>query len=914
LAASPHPTSPVNGNGGWSQSALDHPRGMIPRKGSRLATRVGATPSTNPHCPTCNPPLLFSLGRPVMGTPSSIPGHVTITPFYWAPAGYVYTTNYKAIINGYIADVAAASQTNTNVFSVSTQYYEQLSSSSPVQHIEYVVKAGGEVDDPTPFPAQNLSPGCVADSGFTDCVTDGALTAELQARLGALALPIDDSHLYMVFFPQGVETCSGPGKAGPGTAGTACSTNVYCAYHSTKFGLNPLIYANEPFPDPTGCSSGESPNGDPAADAQISITSHEANESITDAGGAWIDSTGFENGDQCAFTFGLPLGSTGGAGTAYNQVIGTGHYYTQDEFSNEDYALGVGDVTQSGGPKVAGCVQREELPTASFTGPASVMAGTACAVFDGSTSSDSDNAGALIYSWNWGDGTANGTGAAPSHIFASPGTFTVTLTVTDVDGWSASIAHSVMVTASASPTVSGVAPNSGSTAGGTPVTITGTNLSCATFVSFGSATASFSVNSATQIMAISPPGSGTVDVTVVTAAGTSATSTTDQFTYVLLGDVYTAVTPVRLLDTRLGGTLGSGSSLNLAIGGHMFGSQMVPANASAVILNVTTTNGSTAGFFTVYPTGVTRPLASNLNWAARETVPNLVSVGLGAGGAITIYNGVGSADAVVDLEGYYTPPGGSTAGELVAVVPARITDTRAGSGQANAGMTLGADAKLDVQVTGAGGIPSGVSAVVMNVTATSTSAAGFFTVFPTGVTRPLASNLNWAAGVTVPNRVIVPVGTGGKVSFYNGVGSADLIVDVGGYFTGNSSSGATFLPLTPTRIVDTRFGTGGFNTPLGQGAPMVVTVAGSGGVPNMAAAIPPTAVVLNVTVTGATAASDLAVWPHGGSRPVASDLNFAAGQTVPNLVIVKLSSAGKIDIGNDFGSTDVIVDVVGWYG
>ena len=127
-------------------------------------------------------------------------------------------------------------------------------------------------------------------------------------------------------------------------------------------------------------------------------------------------------------------------------------------------------------------------------------------------------------------------------------------------------------------------------------------------------------------------------------------------------------------------------------------------------------------------------------------------------------------------------------------------------------------------------------------------------------------------------------------------------------------SGASFLPLTPTRIVDTRNGTGGFNSPLGQGAPMVVTVAGNGGVPGMATATPPKAVVLNVTVEGATMASDLAVWPDGGGRPVASDLNFVGGQTVPNLVIVKLSAAGKIDIGNDFGATDVIVDVVGWYG
>ena len=368
--------------------------------------------------------------------------------------------------------------------------------------------------------------------------------------------------------------------------------------------------------------------------------------------------------------------------------------------------------------------------------------------------------------------------------------------------------------------------------------------------------------------------------------------------------VYTAVTPVRLLDTRTNGsTLGGGGSLNLTVAG-------VPGNATAVVLNVTATNTSTAGFFTVFPTGFGRPTASNLNWSAHETVPNLVTAGLGSAGRVTIYNGVGSADAVVDLEGYYATSAGGSAGEFVPVTPARITDTRAGSGQANAGMHLGPTGTLDVQSTGAGGIPaSGVSAVVMNVTATNTSAAGFFTVFPTGVARPLASNLNWTPGVTVPNRVIVPLGTGGKVAFYNGVGSADLIVDVNGYFTDSTASGASFTVLSPTRIVDTRNGTGGRSSPLGQGQTMMVTVAGGGGVPGTAKAV-----VLNVTVDGPTAASDLVVWPDGTSAPVASDLNFVAGQAVPNLVIVKLSAGGKIDIRNDFGSTSVIVDVVGWYG
>jgi hypothetical protein len=442
--------------------------------------------------------------------------------------------------------------------------------------------------------------------------------------------------------------------------------------------------------------------------------------------------------------------------------------------------------------------------------------------------------------------------------------------------------------------------------------IIGTNFTGATAVAFGTTAAtSFTFVSTTRINAVSPAhAAGTVDVTVTTPIGTSAVSAGDKFQFVA-PSVYTAVTPTRLLDTRnSGNTLGSGGSLNLAIGGV----GPVPANASAVVLNVTAVNQSSGGFFTVFPAGSAPPKASNLNWPAHKTVSNLVTVGLG-GGQVTIYNGVGSVDVVVDLQGYYAPSSGGSAGGYVPVVPARITDTRPGSGQINAGLTLGSGATLDVQVTGAGGIPAtGVTAVVMNVTATNTIAASFFTVFPTGAPLPLASNLNWTPGVTVPNRVMVPIGSGGKVSFYNGVGSADLIVDVNGYFTDSSGTGASFTALTPNRIVDTRFGTGGFSSPLGQGETIVVTVAGNGGVPAMASATPPKAVVLNVTVDGATADSDLMVWPDGASAPVASDLNFRSAQTVPNLVIVKLSAAGKIDIRNDFGSTSVIVDVVGWYG
>src|SRR5260370_10812270 len=219
-------------------------------------------------------------------------------------------------------------------------------------------------------------------------------------------------------------------------------------------------------------------------------------------------------------------------------------------------------------------------------------------------------------------------------------------------------------------TVTGLSPTSGTTAGGTSVFITGSGY-CSTVsaVHFGASPAqSINVLADTLIQAVSPAhAAGTVDVTVTNKAGTSATSSADLYTFITpTPSVYTALSPQRILDTRTNsGTLGPGGSVNLSIGGIY-----VPSNATSVVLNVTSVDGSTAGFFTIYPTGVTTPNASNLNWVAGETVPNLVSVVLSAGCHVTIFNGLGSAHAVVDLEGYFAPASGrGRADQLNPLVP-----------------------------------------------------------------------------------------------------------------------------------------------------------------------------------------------------------------------------------------------------
>ncbi|HET6311109.1 MAG TPA: IPT/TIG domain-containing protein [Candidatus Nitrosotalea sp.] len=467
------------------------------------------------------------------------------------------------------------------------------------------------------------------------------------------------------------------------------------------------------------------------------------------------------------------------------------------------------------------------------------------------------------------------------------------------------------------PSVTSVSPNQGPVTGGTTVTITGTGFfNTTTSVMFGATAAtSFVVNSDNQITAVSPAHVvGTVDVTVTTASGTSATSVNDQFRFLpTQPTLYNPRAPLRVLDTRMAFPLSpsEGNVWNLCLAGQ------VPSNATAVVLNVTVTNGSDFSWLIVSPTGGTTPVVSNLNWVAGQTVANLVEVNLGTGQCVTINNANGSVHVIADLEGWFAPPGATTAGGFVPLVPARVTDTRPGNSYPNSGLTLGAGTTRTVQITGAGGVPAtGVAAIVVNATVTNTSEFSWLTAFATGSSQPVASNLNWSAGDTRANRIIVPVGTGGKVSFNNANGSTDLIIDVNGYFTDATASGSPNLGVAPSRILDTRNGTGGISNPVLGGTTIVVTVAGRGGVPTMGSATPPTAVVINVTATNtyATPMSWLTIWPSLNTMPTASDLNFVSGQTVPNLVVVKVASDGTIKINNANGQTDVLVDVAAWYG
>jgi Zn-dependent metalloprotease len=239
------------------------------------------------------------------------------------------------------------------------------------------------------------------------------------------------------------------------------------------------------------------------------------------------------------------------------------------------------------------------------------------------------------------------------------------------------------------------------------------------------------------------------------------------------GGGFTGNTPARVLDTRTGlgapqAKLGPGATTTLTVPG-------LPAGTTAVALNVTATNAPAPGWLSVYPGGQTRPATSNLNWVAGQTIPNMVLVPLGPGNTVTFFNATGTVDVIADVLGYFQP---GTGGGFTGMAPSRALDTRVGLGAPLA--KLGPRAPLTLTVSG---LPAGTSAVALNVTVTGPSAISYLSVYPGGQVQPAASNLNYVPGQTIPNMVLVPLGPGNTVTFYNAAGTTDVIADVMGYYS-----------------------------------------------------------------------------------------------------------------------------------
>ena len=317
---------------------------------------------------------------------------------------------------------------------------------------------------------------------------------------------------------------------------------------------------------------------------------------------------------------------------------------------------------------------------------------------------------------------------------------------------------------------------------------------------------------------------------------------------------YVAQTPTRFVDSRYG----TGTSQGRKRGPVTITlPSTVPANATAVALNVTAANALGAGHVAVYPAGTSNPGTSSVNYTAGIVQANLVTTKIGSNRQVTLDVAGSAADLIVDALGYYAPargsgssasasPSGSASAsgssspsasasrsgsasasssaspsasassgcslpvicapadgaamtaaqssgttyaegdsapsDFVAQDAARFVDSRYGTGVPQ-GQKRG-----EVTFTLPDTVPSDATAVALNVTVTNPTARGYASVYPAGRANPGTSNVNFLAKQTQANLVYVQVGTDRKVTAFVGGASADLIVDISGYFLPNGSA------------------------------------------------------------------------------------------------------------------------------
>jgi hypothetical protein len=260
---------------------------------------------------------------------------------------------------------------------------------------------------------------------------------------------------------------------------------------------------------------------------------------------------------------------------------------------------------------------------------------------------------------------------------------------------------------------------------------------------------------------------------------------------------YTPVTPVRALDTRSSAKPGPDAVVNATVSG---GASGVPADASAVAVNITAADATAGGFITAWAAGETRPLASNVNLPNQgATVPNLAIVPVGAGGKISIYTDAGT-HLIVDVAGWFSGASSpsSSDGLFVPVQPERIADSR--SSLSINKLVGGLPAELPISIPGGVPVGTSVSSVALNLTVTDTFDDGYLAAAPAQVPLPLASNLNYTRGRDVAGLSITRVGANGALNLASYAGT-HIIADIAGWFTGPSAADAGYRPTKCENLV-----------------------------------------------------------------------------------------------------------------
>jgi SpoIID/LytB domain protein len=376
-------------------------------------------------------------------------------------------------------------------------------------------------------------------------------------------------------------------------------------------------------------------------------------------------------------------------------------------------------------------------------------------------------------------------------------------------------------------------------------------------------------------------GCGTRVPPAVTATATASTPSR-----------FTPVAPQRLIDTRTGTGTAAAALLS---GCTLVVRPPAAAGSTAVSIDLVAVDSAAAGFLTVYPCGVTRPLTSVVQARPGRVVSGSAIVPLGADGSFCLFSNV-STHVVVDLFGAFAPGSGS---RFEPISSSRRYDSRTG------GVVLAAGSVVRVGTRGSGGAPADSTAASFTVHALDAQADGFVTVWPCDTPMPVVSSVNVSAGSSVTNSVDVAVGTTGEVCFFVSR-PMHLAVDLAGWY--GPSASTEFRAVTPFRLADTRSGAGWVGS-FARNAGRRIDVAGVGALP--AAGV--RAVVAQFTAVDAPAGGFLTVHPCLARAPQLSMLRYPASANMAAMVNGVLSADGDWCVVTN-ASTHLVVDVTGWFG
>ncbi len=541
--------------------------------------------------------------------------------------------------------------------------------------------------------------------------------------------------------------------------------------------------------------------------------------------------------------------------------------------------------------------------------------------------------GAPGYNFTVSGNLPSGVTLSPTGVLSgtpnSVGTFNFLATATDQSGCTGTQAYSLIICSviTVNPAVlpSGVvgsnySQNLSALGGGIPYSFT-----------FGGTLPNGLTLSNDGVLSGIPTQSGTFNFTV-TATDTSACTGSRSYSVTIAGAglmFYPLPRPLRILDTRAGQTacdmpglkITGGTSRLQTAAGRTCDAITIPATARALTGNITTVQ-SGGGFLTLYPSDATRPTVANSNFQANQVLNNVFTVGLGAAdGAFKIFVTT-DTDVVVDITGYYAPPGAGGLYFHPLPSPIRMLETRAGlSGCDTPGAPIaGGVERIQQGRVFCNGItiPSGAAALVGNATTVGPGGQGFLTLYPGNApTRPLAASSNFASGQTMNGPFVVGLGTDGTFKIYSSV-TTNLVVDVLGYYSPDAvdlnGPGLLFNPLPrPVRLLETRMGQPGCYTPGAQLAAGSTRLQQALGVcDGMTVGATAQAIVGNATVVFPASNGFLTFWPSNASQPGTANSNYQAGSVFNRHFTVGLGGDGAFKIFTS-AVTDLVIDVSGYF-